>query len=364
MLVRPFDISGGGNNLFLNCDAYRNHDNVSQDGKGSNTDGFGCHPNPGSTGNVFRGCRAWFNSDDGFDIIRADESVLFENCWAFYNGFSTSFGSLGDGNGFKAGGYAYDEADKIPNPVPKNTVRFCIAVRNKASGFYSNHHLAGNDWYNNTAYLNRSNFNMVNRESPESDDIWVNGYDHVLKNNLSYKPFGFGKHTEYIDTSQNTLANNSFDLPISLTDDDFMSLDHSLLTAPRNPDGSLPDIDFMRPVQGSAVIDAGVDIGFAFSGNAPDLGALETDYATSSVKHKEILNDKLALVQNYPNPFKSRTNIKYILSEAGDINISVYNISGQKICTLVKQYQNQGEFTVSWNGENDLGESVDSGIYF
>ncbi|MEZ4826240.1 MAG: hypothetical protein R3C61_08085 [Bacteroidia bacterium] len=62
-----------------------------EDGLGSNTDGFGCHPNPGSPGNVFRGCRAWFNSDDGFDIIRADESVVFENCWAFYNGFSTAF---------------------------------------------------------------------------------------------------------------------------------------------------------------------------------------------------------------------------------------------------------------------------------
>ena len=73
----------GGGNLFLNCDAYRNHDNVSEDRLGSNSDGFGCHPDPGNTGNVFRGCRAWFNSDDGFDIIRADAPVVFEYCWAF-----------------------------------------------------------------------------------------------------------------------------------------------------------------------------------------------------------------------------------------------------------------------------------------
>ncbi|MFK7926271.1 MAG: FlgD immunoglobulin-like domain containing protein [Bacteroidia bacterium] len=354
----------GGNNLFLNCDAYNNHDNVSEDGLGSNTDGFGCHPNPGGTGNVFRGCRAWFNSDDGFDIIRADESVLFENCWAFYNGFSTSFQSLGDGNGFKAGGYAYDPANQIPNPVPQNTVRFCVAVRNKASGFYSNHHLAGNNWYNNTAYQNNSNFNMVNRESPQTGNIWVDGYDHVLKNNLSYKPFGFGTHTAYIDTAQNTLENNSFDLPITLSDADFISLDHSLLTAPRKADGSLPEIDFMRPVQGSAITDAGVDIGFPFSGNAPDLGSIETNYTTNIESLEENMAVKIALFQNYPNPFNPYTNIPYTLSEPAYIKLSVFNIFGQKIRTLVWQYQSPGEFMVSWNGENELGISVASGIYF
>ena len=335
----------GGNNLFLNCDAYRNHDNVSEEGIGDNNDGFGCHPDAGGAGNIFRGCRAWFNSDDGFDIIRADESVVFENCWAFYNGFSPSFESLGDGNGFKAGGYAFDSADRIPNPVPRNTVRFCIAVRNKASGFYSNHHLAGNDWYNNSAYFNRFNFNMVNRESPQVDNIWVDGYDHVLKNNLSYKPFGLGKHTEYIDTAQNIVENNSFDLPITLTDDDFISLDQALLSAPRKPDGSLPDIDFMRPVQGSALRDAGVDIGFPFLGDAPDLGAIETDNTTTIETIEQKVTEKIALFQNAPNPFNSQTNISYTLLESGYIDLSVYNTLGQKICTLVGQNQRSGVYS-------------------
>ena len=170
----------GGDNLFLNCDAWQNHDYTSEDGRGGNTDGFGCHPRDGGTGNIFRGCRAWFNSDDGFDCIRSSEPIAFENCWAFYNGYSPTFTSLGDGNGFKAGGYAYDEASQIP-------IIFCLAVYNKANGFYSNHHLAGNIWYNNTAYRNAINYNMVNRESPESDNINVDGYDHDLKNNLGYK---------------------------------------------------------------------------------------------------------------------------------------------------------------------------------
>ncbi|MBN2013493.1 DUF4990 domain-containing protein [candidate division KSB1 bacterium] len=356
----------GGGNLFLNCDSYRNWDNVSEDGLGSNCDGFGCHPDPGGAGNVFRGCRAWFNSDDGFDIIRADESVVFDSCWAFYNGFSTIFQSLGDGNGFKAGGYAHDTADKIPDPVPRNTVRFCIAVRNKANGFYSNHHLAGNDWYNNSAYLNRTNFNMLNRPSrDDADNIDGDGYDHVLKNNLSYKTYGFGsKETAYIDTTQNTSEYNSFDLPITLTDADFVSLDIDLLTSPRKEDGGLPDIDFMRPAAGSAIIDAGADIGFEFLGDAPELGAFEVE-SPSSLEHlTDIIPGAITLFQNYPNPFNPNTTIHYALSKPGFVAVSVYNFLGQKIRALESQYQHPGEFTLLWNGKNDAGELVASGIYF
>ena len=64
--------------------------------------GFGFHGPRGSVGNVFRGCRAWFNSDDGFDFINSGEAAVAEDCWAFYNGFSPRFEPLADGNGFKA----------------------------------------------------------------------------------------------------------------------------------------------------------------------------------------------------------------------------------------------------------------------
>ncbi len=352
----------GGDNLFLNCDAYRNHDNVSEDGMGGNTDGFGCHPKSGGTGNVFRGCRAWFNSDDGFDTIRSSESIVFENCWSFYNGYSTSFASLGDGTGFKAGGYAYDTEDRIPNPVPRNTVRFCIAVRNKANGFYSNHHLTGNDWYNNTGYQNAVNFNMVNRESAQSENINAQGYDHVLINNLSYK--GRSAGTAYLDTTQNTAHHNSFDLSIILTDADFMSLDEDQLTAPRKADGSLPDIDFMRPVVGSALIDAGMDIGFEYLGNAPELGALEVDPTTKVLNEEPVIPMEFDLYQNYPNPFNPQTTLRYRLNKPGLVTLSIHNTLGQQIRTLVQQEQLPGEYCCSWNGSDDTGQPLSSGIYF
>ena len=347
----------GGGNLFLNCDSYLNWDNVSEQGKGTNSDGFGCHPNPGSTGNVFKGCRAWFNSDDGFDIIRADEAVVFENCWAFYNGYSSDFQSLGDGNGFKAGGYAYDAADQIPSPVPRNTILFCVAVRNKANGFYSNHHLTGNDWYNNSAYRNSTNFNMVNRESPESDNINVQGYDHVLKNNLTYK--ARSSETAYIDTALNTLANNSFGLPITITDDDFISLDENLLISPRKPDGSLPDIDFMRPAQGSEIIDAGVDIGFEFMGDAPELGAFEVDNSTDIAKEEGSLPEEMTLFQNYPNPFNSATTISFYIPERENVKLKLHDILGNEIETLIDKKIESGLHKIIYNASY-----LSTGIYF
>lgn len=232
----------GSNNLFLNCDAYNNYDYFSETGRGGNTDGFGCHPSKGSTGNVFRGCRAWFNSDDGYDVIGAHESVTFENCWAFYNGYSNDFKSLGDGNGFKGGGYGKRNVEDLPVPIPRHTVRFCLAVRNKANGFYSNHHISGSDWFNNIAYRNSSNFNMLNRLKDNVTD--VPGYGHDLRNNISYKG---GKEIENIDTATCTFTDNFFDEAHTLTNKDFISVDENLLIAPRSPDGNLPVNDFLRP---------------------------------------------------------------------------------------------------------------------
>lgn len=277
-----FYLTKGGNNLILNCDAYNNWDDVSETKTGGNVDGFGCHPNKegaGYTNNVFRGCRAWFNSDDGYDCISAFESTTFENCWAFYNGYSTSFGSLGDGNGFKAGGYGVSTTPSVPTVIPRNTIRFCLAVRNKANGFYANHHLGGSDWYSNSAYNNATNYNMLNRSADYLSD--VSGYGHNLKNNLGLSP----RSTEYSNINFVTCNadTNAFNLPVTVNSADFLSIDQALLTAPRQADGSLPNNNFMRLVSGSDLIDKGQDLGFSYYGAAPDLGCFESNYTALPV---------------------------------------------------------------------------------
>jgi hypothetical protein len=276
-----FFLTSGSNNLILNCDAYRNYDYTSQAGggrNGGNVDGFGNHPNKGSVNNIFRGCRAWFNSDDGYDCINAFESTVFENCWSFFNGYSVGFISRGDGNGFKAGGYGARPFNLLPAVIPRNTIRNCLAVMNKANGFYSNHHLEGSDWFNNTAYKNGINFNMLNRKAKTEMDYLTDGpgYNHVLKNNLSFSPRSAANDMASYDATRCTIDHNSFlNNDITVTKKDFISLDTALLTALRQPDGSLPVIDFMRPKPNSKLIDKGVDVGQTYKGKAPDIGCFE-----------------------------------------------------------------------------------------
>lgn len=261
-------LTSGASNLVLNCDAYNNKGLDS--GSIGNTDGFGCHPSSGGKGNIIRGCRAWFNSDDGYDCINASERVTFDHCWAFYNGYWTNFTNPGgDGNGFKGGGYGAN-GSALPNPVPRHLIQFCVAAKNRANGFYSNHHAGGSDWYDNTAYRNSTDYNMLNVLSDNSNN--VPGYDHVMKNNLGYKG---GTEVSNLDTNNSDVSFNFFTLSVTVATNDFLTLDESLLMSSRQANGDLPYIAFARLTNTSDCINAGTNLGFAFYGAAPDLGAFE-----------------------------------------------------------------------------------------
>jgi hypothetical protein len=271
-------LTSGSSNLVLNCDAYNNRglDSFSI----GNIDGFGAHPNSTSgTGNVFRGCRAWFNSDDGFDLINAKAAVVIENCWAFYNGYFTNFASSGgDANGFKSGGYGVNGSTIPPNPAPRHVTRFCLAVRNRASGFYANHHTGGLDWFNNTAYRNARNYNLLCNLDAQASSNDVPGFDQVMKNNLGYK--ATISEVSNLGTTNDTTF-NYFTLPVTVATNDFMSLDESLLTVSRRANGDLTYLAFAQLVSTSDLLDAGTNAGFAFRGVAPDLGAFEYGGVTS-----------------------------------------------------------------------------------
>lgn len=343
----------GSNNLILNCDAYNNYDSVSESGVGGNTDGFGFHLKKGSVNNVIRGCRAWYNSDDGYDLINNAEPVLIENCWAFNNGYSISgtnkFVSRGDGNGFKAGGYGaggtpYATIVSSYTPIPKNTIRFCLAVRNKQSGFYANHHLDGNYWYNNTAYVNKRNYNMLNCVALNATDFATDGpgWNHTLANNLGFA--GTTSELENIDKPRCFLTNNYFDMSVTVNSSDFLSTDETLLTAPREADGSLPKNNFLKLKAGSDLIDAGTNIGFAYKGTAPDLGCFEYESALGLEKF-----NKESRVFNYPNPFSVETNVVFQNNQNGKIGIAIYNLAGMKVMEIPAKTYPNGENTITVN---------------
>lgn len=255
----------GSHNLVVDCDAYNNYDDYSEGPYGGNVDGFGCHVfDTFEVGNVFRRCRAWRNSDDGFDLISCAAPVEIDHCMAFYNGYCPSsnpadtvnFVSAGDGNGFKAGGWGMNKRKtKCPDVCPSHYIHHSLAYRNKAHGFYANHHLAGNTWENNTSCGNRSNYNMLNRKNT-FEAIDVPGYDHSLANNVSwtFTDASLGGHLINIDPDRITLTNNSFAPSVSsveVTAEMFVSTSVSLLFTRRLPDGRLPSIDFLRGKAGT-----------------------------------------------------------------------------------------------------------------
>ena len=70
------------------------------------------------------------------------------------------------------------------------------------------------------------------------------------------------------------------------------------------------------------------------------------------------------LHQNYPNPFNPVTSIKYDLPNISMVNISIYNMMGRKVKTLVNGIQNPGFKIVQWNAKNELNSPVSAGLYF
>ena len=71
-----------------------------------------------------------------------------------------------------------------------------------------------------------------------------------------------------------------------------------------------------------------------------------------------------ALANNYPNPFNPATTIKYALPQAADVELTVYNVVGQPVRTLVAEHQSAGRYVVEWDATNDNGHSLASGMYF
>ena len=126
-------LSGASQTLVLNCDSYRNFDPRNN---GENADGFAAKFDVGP-GNVFRNCRAWANSDDGYDFWRAGSAVTVESCYAYANGFDVwDYGSAFTGNGI---GF------KLGQQEGAHVLKNCVAWGNRVSGYDSNNNTTGVD---------------------------------------------------------------------------------------------------------------------------------------------------------------------------------------------------------------------------
>jgi len=259
-------ITSGKSNRVLNCDSHHNYDPLEQ---GGNADGFGCHSSGGD--NILSGCRAWENSDDGYDFINAAGTCIAEGSWAFRNGYIPDTNMTGaNGAGFKSGGYG--NPPTIPaTGVPRHVVRKSLAFGNRAIGFYANYHPGGIDFLNNTAFDNPANYDMRTPSTGSTPST------HKLRNNIAA---GTGRTIVSFNGGTDTF--NSWTLSVEVTAADFVSLDKALGAMPRKADGSLPDMALARLAADSDLIDRGEDVGLAFTGKAPDLGAHEWGEAAPS----------------------------------------------------------------------------------
>ncbi len=95
--------------------------------------------------------------------------------------------------------------------------------------------------------------------------------------------------------------------------------------------------------------------------------ALSTD---AVIEHVQVNSNEVLIPANteligiYPNPFNPETTISYNLNEDSRVSLFIYNIKGQKVRSLVNGQIQAGYHTVTWNGKNENGENVSSGIYF
>jgi hypothetical protein len=90
-------------------------------------------------------------------------------------------------------------------------------------------------------------------------------------------------------------------------------------------------------------------------------------YLSTSVENEDEITQRpteFELFQNYPNPFNLGTRIEYVLKRRGHVTLHIYNILGERVKTLLDQDQPIGFYQISWDGKDDKGKSVSSGLYF
>ncbi len=315
-------ISGKSNgNLVLNCDFHFNQDPLTVP-KYEDADGLEiCYIPPGMT-NSIRGCRFWWNADDGLDLWENDGTVLIDSCWSWNNGYIPgTFTPAGNGNGFKLGITTMNHGTKV-----LRSIKNCLAYNNRARGFDQNKALCSVVLNNNTAYKNGTSGFVFD----------YGGIIAVVKNSISYRNEIAPSLNGAAITTANSFRDNEYmPAPSSISDNDFLSLDGTQIEAPRKDDGNLPEMEFMHLAAGSVLIDSGVDVGLPFWGTAPDLGAFE-------MPDGSVRQNKLPVVSiSFPSKGAS-----YIPPATVDINIEASDPDG----TIIK--------VELYNGSKKVAEST------
>lgn len=309
-------------NLFLNCDWHNNYDPYSNY---ENADGINFEQVDAGGTNTFTGCRCWNNSDDGFDFYGNQSFIQMTNCWAWGNGFQEDQSSLGgDGNGFKLG------SASVTSTAHLRTLNNCVS--------FGNYHWGIDD---NGSDCQMKIFNCITHANGHGQ-LYVGGYHlnapvaHYIRNCVS---FDDSDVTCELDGGYNTnIDHNSWDIPITVTSADFVSITDSQLAGARDASGGLPVMTYLHLVTASDLKAAGIAIsGLTLDGDGnswldpPSLGAFEFGTAppasvpnTTTFSLQDVCNVIQPSVNNLVTCFTEADSASFDPTYEGDMT-SLYN---------------------------------------
>ena len=172
------------------------------------------------------------------------------------------------------------------------------------------------------------------------------------KLNQSYSEAGY--HSVQLDAPLEVSSGSDIYVAVKVTNDSYMY--------PVAADGTGPNETATTyiSITGSSWTDLGVsygeDVGIRVRGTY-SLGLSVDD-------DEDDLPYDFNLEQNFPNPFNPNTSIAFTLPERADVNLTVYNLLGQKVRTLVDEFRQAGEHTVQWNGHDEADRPLATGVYY
>lgn len=400
-------------NKVINCDSYENADLKSYGGgtdDGGDADGFACKLFPGP-GTEFKGCRAWTNSDDNWDLYMVYHPVVIDHCWAWHAGYLKNGNEGKNGNGFKLGGGGSAGGAAFDQSTGAHVVTNCVAFENLHKGFDQNNAYEGMYVINCTAWGNEYNYRfptvfkygpMTIRNSigwgatAQKSGVAVGNHEFLSEDKEGYiaPDTKFCSWLEFDGCNPIKEGMKDANKNYLVTKDhsgEFLSLSVADFMAERQADGSLPNNNFARLKPNSKFKDAGTPIiGFTptrkmteaqctaagveyitiddlyipYNDAAPDLGAFETD----GVPYEDyVVPEKIEVTCTSANSSqevvkgKALQPIVYEWNAVGT-NATVdnlpaglnYNVSGNQL-TISGTPTASGTFTLTVSGDASQG---------
>ena len=197
-------------------------------------------------------------------------------------------------------------------------------------------------YYNLTWYGSASGYFIIDFSDPYNPIIVNEFYVHSLNNN---RGVGFGSINCNLSGNNLVIADNRSNR--------ILTYDASDITNP------VLQNEFRWNLQTSSI---------NFDGESLILnnwvnGITELDWNQFLPVNEDVIVAKKILLTNYPNPFNPTTTISFSIPNESNISISIYNIKGQKIKSLVTESFETGNHSIVWNGDDESGKAVSSGVY-